>query len=275
MRPLMTSDRYDAAYQGAPGAYSEQAAWNLIGETARLLPCRTLVDMFDAVATGQAARAVLPIENTLAGTVPRAYELLMERGLLATAETRVHIDHVLIGRIGADISEIRRVLSHPVALDQCRRFFTHHDQVEPVAVFDTAGAVELALQDQTGATAAIASRRAAALHQSAVLAENIQDHEQNWTRFLLVGPDASVPRGPHLILTFWLAHEPGALATVLTQLADQRANVTKLESRPIEGRPFEYAFIVELTVPAATLNDDTFLSRLRPVTRKLTLLGAY
>ena len=271
----MTIDRYDAAYQGAPGAYSEQAAWNLIGEHAQLLPCRSLVDMFDAVSGGHAPRAVLPIENTLAGTVPRAYELLIERALVATAETRVHIDHVLIGGVGAKLSRIRRVLSHPVALDQCRRFFGQHDQIEPVAVFDTAGAVELALQDQTGATAAIASRRAASLHQSAILAEHIQDHQENWTRFLLVGPESSLPGRNHLILTFRLAHEPGALARVLDLLADQTANVTKLESRPIEGRPFEYAFILELTVPAHTTNGKALVEKLRAVTHHLTILGAY
>jgi prephenate dehydratase len=271
----MTIDRYDAAYQGAPGAYSEQAAWNLIGETARLLPCRSLVDMFDAVSNGRAPRAVLPIENTLAGTVPRAYELLIERGFLATAETRVHIDHVLIGRVGAELAGVNRVLSHPVALDQCRRFFGGHDQIEAVAVFDTAGAVELALQDETGATAAIASRRAAALHESAILEESIQDHDENWTRFLLVAPDVSLPHSDHLILTFCLKHEPGSLATALRLLADYKVNITKLESRPREGRPFEYAFILEMQLPLHGASSADLQQALRATVTDLRILGAY
>src|SRR5512134_3655159 len=135
----------DAAYQGDPGAYSEQAAWALVGAGARLLPCRSLPSMFDAVDEGRARQAVLPIENTLAGTVPRAYELLLEHGLTASGETRVRIDHVLAAPPRASLSRLRRVLSHPVALDQCRRFFANHPDVEPVPVFDTAGAVAMAI----------------------------------------------------------------------------------------------------------------------------------
>jgi prephenate dehydratase len=273
----MSAGSCDAAYQGDPGAYSEQAAWALVGETARLLPCRSLVTMFDAVAEGRARHAVLPIENTLAGTVPRAYELLLERGLVAAAETRVRIDHVLIGPPGAEGAGIRRVLSHPVALDQCRKFLASLRDVEPVPVFDTAGAVSMALADETGHTAAIASRRAAALHGADILAERIQDHDENWTRFLLLAASPRVPleEAEHAILAFTLPHEPGALARVLNRLAERRANITKIESRPIEGQPFEYAFLLEMQFDPAHGRLPDLVIDVRAATRDLRLLGAY
>lgn len=274
---MAPADPADAAYQGDPGAYSEQAAWALVGVDARLLPCRSLEAMFDAVAEGLARHAVLPIENTLAGTVPRAYELLLARGLLASAETRVRIDHVLVGRPGADKTAIRRVLSHPVALDQCRKFLAAHPRIEAVPVFDTAGAVSMALGSEPPDTAAIASRRAASLHGAAILDENIQDHDENWTRFLLLAPSRKIADADvrHAIAAFTLPHEPGALARVLQKVAARGANVTKIESRPIEGRPFEYAFLLEMRLDASRGDLRTLLDDLGPATGDLRVLGAY
>lgn len=284
---MTPAERCDAAYQGVPGAYSEQAAWALVGAHARLLPCPSLTAMFEAVREGRATRAVLPIENTLAGVVPRAYELLLEGGLVACGETRVRIDHVLVGRAGA--SAVRRVLSHPVALDQCRKYFAAHPHIEAVPVFDTAGAVAMALEADTADTAAIASRRAAARHDATILAEHIQDHEENWTRFLLLAPPRAEADGDvrHAIVAFTLPHEPGALARVLQRVADRRVNVTKIESRPMEGRPFEYAFLLEMQLAESVdgspeaLRHTTrgrlseIMSDLRSVAENLRLLGAY
>jgi prephenate dehydratase len=274
----MSAEACDAAYQGDPGAYSEQAAWALVGPAASVLPCRTLTAMFDAVADGRARHAVLPIENTLAGTVPRAYELLLERGLAATGETRVHIDHVLVARAGVAPGAIRRVLSHPVALDQCRRFLTAHPEIEAVPVFDTAGAVAMALDEGDHRSAAIASRRAAALHgDAAIIAEGIQDHAENWTRFLLLAPRpaAPPPDSAHAIVAFTLPHEPGALAGVLAKIAAHGANLTKIESRPIEGRPFEYAFLVEVHLDPVRASAAELLATMRTVTDGVHWLGGY
>jgi prephenate dehydratase len=267
----------DAAYQGAPGAYSEEAAWALVGPEARLLPCHSLAAMFDAVGAGRARHAVLPCENSLAGTVPRAYELLVERGLSARAETRVRIDHVLVGPEGAAVAGLRRVLSHPVALDQCRRFFAAHPGIEPVPVFDTAGAVAMALAEPAQTTAAVASRRAAALHGAAVLAHDIQDHRENWTRFLLLSsaPAEVSDEAFHAIVSFTVPHTPGALARALQAIAGRGGNMTKIESHPIEGQPFEYAFLLEVSsqAPGSDLRD--VLAALRGVVGGLRLLGAY
>jgi prephenate dehydratase len=273
---MPSAEAADAAYQGEPGAYSEEAAWAMLGEAARLLPCRSLGDMFDAVAERRARHAVLPIENTLAGTVPRAYELLLERHLSAAAETRVRIDHVLAGLPDADPAQVRRVLSHPVALDQCRRFLAARPHVEAVPVFDTAGAVSMALDDRAGHTAAIASRRAAAVHGAAILAAGIQDHHENWTRFLLLTTAAAdVTSAAHAIVAFTLRHRPGSLARVVQLIAARHANITKIESRPIEGRPFEYAFLLEVHVESDDTRLSDLLADLRAAAGDFRVLGAY
>jgi prephenate dehydratase len=244
-----------AAYQGAPGAYSETAAWALLGPDAPLLPCVTLLDVFDAVASGRASRAVVPVENTLAGAVPDAAELIVAHDVTVTGETIVQIEHVLAAPLGLRLADVRRVLSHPVALAQCTRFFHDHPAIAAVPVFDTAGAVPLALAADDHATAAIASRRAAALHGAQILAEHFQDHAENWTRFLLVTPAANwvaPPAWPHkAMIACRLRHEPGALARALAPVAARGLNLTRIESRPIHGRPFEYQFLLELQADRA------------------------
>jgi len=265
----------DAAYQGEPGAYSEQAAWTLVGRGGALLPCVSLAAAFDAVQDGRARTAVVPVENSLAGTVPRAYELLLEHDLVAAGETAVHIDHVLIGRPGTRLRGIRRVLSHPVALDQCRRFIASRD-LEAIAVFDTAGAVGMIMDDATGTAAAIASRRAADLHGADILATGVQDSDDNWTRFLLLTarPPDIPPRARKAILTFRLPHATGTLSRALQYLAAAGLNLTKIESRPIHGRPFEYAFVIELTCGPEP-DWPRWLGGLHPLTAETRWLGAW
>lgn len=270
----------DAAYQGAPGAYSEDAAFVLAGREASLLPCDSLADVFQAVAGGRARTAVVPIENTLAGTVPDAYELLLASDLEARGETLVRIDHVLAAAPGVRLGEIRRALSHPVALAQCHRFFRANRDIAPVPVFDTAGAVALAMRDQGGDTAAVASRRAAALHGAAIVAEDIQDHRENWTRFLLLAPPAT-PRtassapASKAIVTFRVAHEPGSLVRVLDPMSRRKLNLTKIESRPIHGQPFEYVFIVDVVADRTVEDLLAALEEVRPTTRSMRVLGAF
>jgi prephenate dehydratase len=245
---------FDAAYQGAPGAYSEVAARMLAGPSARLLPLPSLEQVFAAASDGRAQTAVVPVENSLAGTVPNVYELLLDSALRVTDEALVAIDHVLVAPASTRRADVRRVLSHPVALAQCRDFFRRHADLEPVAVFDTAGAVAEVVRQRDGRSAAIASRRAAALHGAVILEEQIQDHAQNWTRFLRLSttPAPILPANAarKALIAFGLPHVPGALARALMPLGEWGANLTRIESRAIHGRPFEYRFIVELTSPA-------------------------
>lgn len=267
----------DASYQGAPGAYSEQAARALLGAGVALLPCVTLEDMFQAVAAGQARHAVVPVENSLTGTVPGAYELLLASGLQAIGETQVRIEHALVAPPGVAFDRVTRVLSHPVALAQCRTFFASHPRIAPVPVFDTAGAVEIVMRETDGRSAALAAPRTAALYGADVIAKGVQDHAENWTRFLLAtaAPAAAPVRGPQkALVTFGLPHVPGALYHALAPLAALGLNLTRIQSQPVHGRPFEYRFLVEMT---AGTHDaiERALDAMREVTDALTLFGNY
>lgn len=274
-----TPDVCDAAYQGSPGAYSEEAAWMLVGRESRLLPCPSLSDVFEAVAAGRARHGVLPVENSLAGTVPRAYELLLGGHLTAIGETKVRIDHALIAAPSTRLQSVRRVLSHPVALDQCTGFFRRHPQAEAVPVFDTAGAVAMVMETGADDTAAIASRRAAELHSATILAERIQDHDENWTRFLLLAapsPDRSAGPARKAIVAFRLPHEPGSLCRALEQVAIRGVNLTKVESRPIPEQPFEYAFLIEIAAASdAPVDWPPLVDALRSSTIDLRVLGSF
>jgi prephenate dehydratase len=267
---------FDAAYQGDRGAYSELAAIELLGGHARLLPSPTLEDVFASVASGRARHAVVPLENTIAGTVPGVYELLLSHDLQAVRETALAIDHVLIGPPGLPIGQVRRVLSHPVALGQCGAFLRRHPGMIPVATFDTAGAVRIVLDENDGMSAAIAGRHAADVHGGAILAEHLQDHPENWTRFGLLAGAGTGPaaHATKLLLVFDLPHQPGALAHALGAAAEANVNLTKIESRPITTRPFEYRFIVELSHPdPSTL--DAVLRTLVGRTASLRVIGRF
>jgi prephenate dehydratase len=146
----------DAAYQGAPGAYSEEAALTLLGAQARLMPCATLEQAFDAVVDGRAAHAIVPVESAASGTVPSVYELLLATDVVVTGETVVNVDYVLVAPPGAARGQLRRVLSHPLALAQCADFFRQNRGIDAVSVFDTAGAVRMILAGGDSFTAAIA-----------------------------------------------------------------------------------------------------------------------
>jgi prephenate dehydratase len=268
-----------AAYQGAPGAYSESAAWALLGADAPLLPCVTLRDVFDAVTSGRAGRAVVPVENTLAGAVPDAAELLVAHDVAVIGETIVQIDHVLAASPRLRLGDVRCVLSHPVALAQCTGFFREHPEIAAVPVFDTAGAVPLALAADDNATAAIASRRAADLHGAQILAERFQDHAENWTRFLLLTPGSHrvvPPAWPHkAMIACRLRHEPGALARALAPVAARGLNLTRIESRPIHGRPFEYQFLLELQADRAGQELQPAIDDLAREASWLRVLGVF
>jgi prephenate dehydratase len=251
-----------AAYQGQAGAYSEQAARLLCGPEAALLPCETLADVFAAVEQ-RAHWAVVPIENTLTGAVPGVVTLLLSSGLTVHDETIARIDHVLAGPAGLALDDVREVLSHPVALAQCARFFKSHPAVRPVPVFDTAGALDLVMRESPSGRAAIAGRAAAVLYGAVVLAEHLQDHPDNFTRFLKAGPAPLPPvAGPtHVIIGARLPHRPGALARLLQDLAETGANLTRIDSAPLHGSPFEYEFLIDAVLPEGDHTDLDLAAR--------------
>jgi prephenate dehydratase len=268
---------YDAAFQGERGAYSEAAAAQFLGAGRRLLPSHSLDDLFAAVAGGRARFGVVPLENTIAGTVPGVFERLLSHDVHVIAETRVAIDHALIGTPTMAAADVRRVLSHPVALDQCRDYLRRHPRIEPVAAFDTAGAVAIVMRENDGMTAAIAGEHAAATYGGKVLATHLQDHRENWTRFGLLARQADpalTGAASKVLLVFDLLHQPGALASALQPAAERQVNLTKIESRPISTRPFEYRFIVELTGGEAGSVEEV-VSAMRERTASLRVLGRY
>ncbi len=271
------------AFQGERGAFSEAAARKLLGGSIDVLPCRTFDDVFAAVRSKIASCAVIPIENTLAGSVYRNYELLGGGELEIAGEVLLRIRHNLIGRPGTRLAQIRRVLSHPVALAQCQRFLAAHSEMEAVATYDTAGSVKQVMDDGRDEEAAIAGAPAAELYEAQILAAGVEDHAENYTRFLLV---TERPRAAELkahvgrpaqktTVLFRTPNKPGALFRALAAFALRDINLTKLESRPIEGRPWEYAFYADIGGDAQDANVANALSHLREMCETVVILGSY
>lgn len=263
------------AFQGEPGAFSEAAALQLLGAQITTVPRATFDSAFSAIAEGAADALLAPIENSLAGSVVRVYDLLLESALVITAETILPIEHHLIGFPGVSAEQIHSVASHPMALAQCERFFRSHPAVRRIPAEDTAGSVRLVLAGSDHFAAAIAGRRAAEFYGGTMLAENIQDNPENFTRFVLLGPTPSAsPEARKMSLALRLAHRPGALLALLEPFARHSVNLLKIESRPLHGRPWEYQFFVD--VESDFLQGlELALAAAREATSELRVLGLY
>lgn len=263
------------AIQGERGSFSHVAARRMLRQDADILPCRTFDDVFAAMSSGAASVAVIPIENTLAGSIHRNYELLGASELHIAGETLLRIEHHLIARPGTATDRITRILSHPVALAQCQRFLASMD-AEAVATDDTAGSVKLIMAGESDDVAAIAGAAAAELYGGEILVPNVEDHRENYTRFLLLSPSpAEVTAGTAMKTTvlFRTPNTPGSLWRALAAFALRDINMSKLESRPIEGRPWEYSFYVDLSGGPAELANA--LGHLREMCEFVKVLGSY
>ena len=264
------------AFQGERGAFSEEAIVKLLGEEVEVVPCRTFEMLFAAVDRGEADQALAPIENSLAGSVHRSYDLLLEHSLFITAEVVIPITHNLIGCADSFLSGITIVESHPVALAQCERFFAAHTQIKRIATDDTAASVRSVIERGDTSRAAIGSRRAADLYGGSILREHLEDHTENYTRFvLLTTTGETAAAADKLSLVFRLAHQPGALAQALEPFARRDIDLLKIESRPIRGEPWQYHFYLDLH---ASTHDERTTSALRELGERTTdvrLLGCY
>jgi prephenate dehydratase len=267
------------AYQGTAGAFSELAARGFAGESAALLPCESFADAFAALASGRAARAALPVENTLAGTVRDVALGLAGREVEIEAELRLHISHALVAPPGVTIERLRRVRSHPVALQQCERFFREHPEIAPEVDFDTAGAVARVVREARGDEGALAAERTAAMFGGVVLARALEDDPANFTRFLLLArrgegraPDA---RARKTTLLFRAAHEPGSLWRCLGAFARRGLDLTRIESHPVKGCPFEYEFLVDIVAPGDKAALDEGIAELAGHCSAVRRLGTY
>jgi len=267
------------AFQGEPGAFSEAGAAQLLGEEIQAVPRATFEATFRSIVDGAADALLVPVENTLAGSVVRVYDLLLENPLEICGETILPIKHHLIGRPGARFEEIRTVASHPMALAQCERFFETYPRLKRVPAEDTAGSVREMMERADQTHAAIAGFRAAGRYGAVILRECIQDNAENFTRFVLLLPPEEAHRyrprdAKKMSLAMRLAHKPGALLASLEPFAKHRVNLLKIESRPIHGRPFEYQFYLDVEADERDQLEHA-LHEVRQATSQLRVLGAY
>jgi prephenate dehydratase len=276
-----TSDRKTmrVAFQGEPGAFSEAAAIQLLGDAITTVPRATFDAAFAAIAERTADAILAPVENSLAGSVLRVFDLLVQSRLAIVAETILPIEMQLIAAPGTSLVDIRSVASHPMALAQCERFFAAHPQWKRVPAEDTAGSVREVLARGDKSSAAIAGRRAAEHYKGVILAESIQDNAENFTRFVLLLPEnksaAWVSADARKVsLAMRLAHRPGALLASLEPFAKHAVNLLKIESRPIHGRPWEYQFFMDVEASDVARLDQA-LSEARSATSELRVLGRY
>ncbi len=264
------------AFQGVHGAFSEDAITQFFGEEVATIPCPEFEDVFRKVETSEASFGVVPIENSLEGSVNPVSDLLLNSDLTVVGEILLAINQCLIGHPGAEISDIRRVFSHPQALGQCRSFLLSHPSWERIPTFDTAGSVEMIRTRGDRAEAAIASKRAAKSYGMQVLAENIQNSKNNFTKFFVIQRTSSiVPEGDKTTLVFATRNTPGALYNCLGALVQNEVNMTKLESRPRKERPWEYVFYVDID---GHVNDERVSRALTELVRRASfvkVLGSY
>jgi len=267
------------AFQGERGAFSEEAAIKLFGEEVRLVPCRTFEKMFAAVGDDLADCVLAPIENSLAGSVHRTYDLLLESPLNISAEVVIPIAHHLIGNRESSLETITMVESHPVALAQCERFFATHRHLERMATDDTAASVRRVMAAGDCSRAAIAGSRAASIYGGAILCEHLEDHKENYTRFVLLTPAAAasavLARADKLSLVFSLPDQPGALYRALEPFARRSIDLLKIESRPIMGQPWRYRFYLDLEASTSDIEVTDALAELRERADEVRLLGSY
>ena len=272
------------AFQGERGAFSEEAVRQLLGPRAEVLPCARFEDVFRGLQEGRAQGAVVPIENTLAGSVHENYDHLQHYRFPIVGETSVRIVHNLIAAPGVTFRRLRQVYSHPVALNQCQRFFAEHPAIERVPFYDTAGSVKMIMEEGRLDAGAIASSVAADIYGARILRRSIEDDRQNFTRFFLLRTAVYARRHPprprgkaewKTSLVFTTRNIPGALFRCLSAFALRDLNLTKIESRPLRGKPWEYMFYLDFLGHVDDTSARNALRHLAELSDLQHVLGCY
>jgi prephenate dehydratase len=264
------------AIQGEPGSFSHEATMKLVAD-ARIVPFSLSAEVFEAVSSGSVEAAVIPIENSLAGSVSEHFDLLLTHDVKVERETLLRIRHNLIAIFGATVADIDRVFSHPVALAQCRRFLAEHPKMESFAFYDTAGSVKQLVELRDRHAAAIASEAAAHYYGAHILEAGIEDNQENFTRFFLVRRTADAvddPLANKISVAFSVENRPGSLVAALSELSAIGTNLSKIESRPVHGKPWEYIFYVDCQIRSAE-EGVRALAALKPHCAMVKELGRY
>lgn len=262
------------AIQGEPGSFSDGAAAAFLPHS-KVVPCATAHEVFEKLKRRAADAALLPIENSLAGSVTQHLDLLLENEVWIEREFLLPIRHNLLARPGVSLRQVRRVLSHPVALDQCREFFRKHPNIRAESFYDTAGSVKHIMERELSDTAAIAGERAAERYDAQVLLRGIEDDKQNFTRFFLIRRARKVAAGANKTsVAFALKNVPGALFKALSVFALRELDLSRIESRPIRGRPWEYVFFVDYLRGDAEVSRRA-LAHLGEISEFVKILGVY
>lgn len=262
------------AIQGEAGSFSHEAVRRMVPQ-GTIVPCARSVEVFDRLENGSVALAVIPIENSLAGSVTEHFDLLLARNVFIQREFQLRIVHNLIAAPGVKKSALRKAYSHPVALEQCRDFFTRNPNIIATPFYDTAGSVKHVIREGLTDAAGIAGKNAASVYKGKILAAGIEDNKRNFTRFFLIRKTRRVlPGANKTSIAFGLKNIPGALFKALSVFALRDISLTKIESRPMRGRPWEYVFYVDF-LRGDDESADNALRHLGEVADLVKVLGIY
>ena len=267
------------AFQGEPGAYSEQAVFNYFG-TVETKPCESFDIVFDSVVSGECEQGLIPIENSLAGSIHQNYDLLLRHDLHIVGEYPLRVQHCLIALPGVKKEEIKKAISHPQALGQCAAYLRNLG-IKPETVYDTAGSVKMLKASGERNTAAIASRRAAELYEMNIIEEGIEDNPETYTRFLAISKKVIQPEGDpqegsaKTSIVFTLRNQPGSLFKAMSVFALRDIDLTKIESRPLQGKPWEYLFYIDFIGATHEETVRKALDHLSEYALMVRVLGSY
>ena len=263
------------AFQGERGAYSEEALFHFFGSSTGVKPCENLDDVFRAVEQDETQFGIVPIENSLEGSITRSYDLLLDSKLRVSGETELRVVHCLVASPGTRLDSVKRVYSHPQALGQCQAFLRHLD-CELIPTYDTAGSAKMIKEKGITDGAAVASARAAEIYRMQILAREIEDNPNNFTRFFILAKQDSPPSGnDKTSIVFSVKHRPGALYEFLKVLASRNINLTKIESRPTRQKPWEYNFYLDFEGHHEDNEVKEVLENLEKTSLFLKVLGSY
>ncbi len=265
-----------AAFQGERGAFSEVATKKFLGKNVIPTAYDSSELLFDAVEKGKVKYGIIPIENSLIGSIHKNYDLLLERNLKVIGETYLRINHCLIALKKVPLSKIQRVFSHPAALDQCRDFFNRHQTIAPISYYDTAGAVKMLSESGLTNAAAIASPYAAETYKMQIIRKSIEDENTNFTRFLLLSKKDKPFKGKaKTSIVFSMKNEPGVLYKALSVFALREIDLSKIESRPLRKKAWQYHFYVDIEGTVTEERVKKALDHLGEITHFIKILGSY